>query len=289
MKRYDAHIHIESSVFSQESLLARLQQAGLYGGVIISQPPEEAVFPGGVSFAERLDNVLALTKNQPERLFPALWVHPNEDNPFEKVREAAEKGIMAFKIICDSFYPAEEDCLRLATEMARLKKPVIFHSGILWDGGVTSQYNRPLLFEALLPIAGLRFCMAHCAWPWIDECIALYGKFLNALTFGKKNTAEMFLDLTPGTPRIYRKELMEKLFLVGYDVQGNIMFGTDCDTEDYNVEWAESWQTIDDALYKELGLRGDVVENIYTKNLLRFLGRGQQGHSYKLPLTSVID
>lgn len=28
----------------------------------------------------------------------------------------------------------------------------------------------------------------------------------------------MFLDLTPGTPEIYRRDLLTKLFTIGYDV-----------------------------------------------------------------------
>ncbi len=289
MRRLDAHIHIESPIYSQQALLARLQQAGMDGGVLISQPPEEAVFPGGVPFEKRLANVLELAEGQPQRLFPALWIHPLEDSPLEKAREAAQRGIVAFKIICDSFYPGDEACLRLAAEMAKLQKPVIFHAGILWDGGVTSKYNRPLLFEELLPIEGLRFSMAHCAWPWIDECLAVYGKFLNSLVFGEKNTAEMFMDLTPGTPRIYRKELIEKLFTIGYDVGANLMFGTDCYTEDYNVQWCVDWQEIDDALYTSLALPEEVLQQVYEKNLLRFLGLAEGDYTHKLPRTSVVD
>ncbi len=289
MRRLDAHIHIESPVFSQRELLKRFARAGLDGGVLISEPPEEAVLPRGAPFATRLEHVLKLAEGQPERLFPALWIHPLEDSPLEKAREAAERGIAAFKIICDRFYPGDEACLRLAAEIAKLQKPIIFHSGILWDGGVTSKYNRPILFEELLPIGGLRFSLAHCSWPWIDECIALYGKFLNSLALGKDGSAEMFMDLTPGTPRIYRKELIEKLFTVGYDVAGNLMFGTDCNTEDYNVEWCRSWQRIDDALYDGLGLLQDVREQVYEKNLLRFLGRSAAAHVHKLPRTGVED
>ena len=66
-------------------------------------------------------------------------------------------------------------------EIAKLNVPVIFHTGILWDGRVSSNYNRPLHWESLLPITNLRFSMGHCSWPWVDECIALYGKFLKSV------------------------------------------------------------------------------------------------------------
>ena len=75
---------------------------------------------------------------------------------------------------------------------------------------------------------GLRFALAHVSWPWVDECLAVYGKFLNALTRRRELSVEMFIDTTPGTPRIYRQEVLTKLMTIGYDVEHNILFGTDC-------------------------------------------------------------
>ena len=129
---------------------------------------------------------------------------------------------MAFKVICANFYVYEEKSLELIREIAKLNKPIMFHTGILWDGLVSSNYNRPMNWEALLHIEGLRFSMGHCSWPWIDECIAMYGKFLDAKRRGQ-NTAEMYFDITPGTPDIYRHELFYKMFNIGYDVKNNIL------------------------------------------------------------------
>ena len=112
--------------------------------------------------------------------------------------------------------------------------------------------------------------MGHCSWPWIDECIALYGKFLNA---ERENHAEMFFDLTPGTPEIYRRELLTKLFTIGYDVPDNIMFGTDCDGEKYSVKWAKKWIDMDNEIYSSLKIPQNLINKIYFENLLRFLGK----------------
>lgn len=40
--------------------------------------------------------------------------------------------------------------------------------------------------------------------------------------------------ITLGTHKIYREELLTKLFSVGYDVENNIMFGTDSLLTEYN-------------------------------------------------------
>lgn len=288
MKILDGHIHLDSAQFSRQGLLERFAQAGVDGGVIFSQPPTEAVMSYSAPFDDRLRRVLALTEGSGGALVPALWIHPHEPDACERAKVAARQGIMAFKMICDSYYPYEDDCLTLVRTIAALGKPIIFHSGILWDGGVTSQYNRPLHFEALIQVPKLRFSLAHCAWPWHDECIALYGKFLNTMAQNRACSAEMFFDLTPGTPKFYRRDLLQKLFGVGYDVRHNILFGSDCNVADYNVDWVKSWRAIDDGLYDELDVPADTRQCIYADNLLRFLGLGEATVSHAYPLTGLL-
>ena len=212
MKIYDMHIHTRIGKPDPEDILKKMEAAGVYGGCLFSVRPREINYETGLDFEERLANLLEWTRGYEGRLFPVLWIHPDEENLIENIHKAVNAGVMGFKIICNNFYIYEERCLEILREIAKLNKPVIFHSGILWDGTVSSNYNRPLNWESLIDIEGLRFSMGHCSWPWIDECIAMYGKFLNALS--RKNTAEMFLDITPGTPEIYRKELLTKLFTI---------------------------------------------------------------------------
>ncbi|MBR5140515.1 MAG: DUF5596 domain-containing protein, partial [Clostridia bacterium] len=180
-------------------------------------------------------------------------------------------GVAAFKMICQDYYVYDEPSMTVLKEIARLGKPVIFHTGILWDGAVSSNYNRPLNWEHLLDIDGLKFSLGHCSWPWIDECVALYGKFLNALNNGKN--AEMFFDITPGTPEIYRKELFTKLYYAGYNSGDNIMFGTDSNANKYRAEWVGPWLDIDRKILDELGVSLENREKMYHDNLLRFLGK----------------
>jgi len=271
MKVYDMHIHAWNTAPDPELLLARMEETGVYGGCVFSNWPEEANAAAGTPFEVRLNEVLSWTKGHEDRLFPVLWIHPYEENIIEKLHIAVSRGICAFKIICTDFHVSEERCLAVLREIASLDKPVFFHSGILWDGTVSSGFNRPLNWEALLDVKGLRFSMGHCSWPWIDECIALYGKFLNAQT--TKETAEMFLDVTPGTPEIYREELWKKLYTVGYDTGDNLLFGTDSSANDYNPQWAGKWLGIDGKILDALGVSRLNREKLYHDNLMRFLGR----------------
>ncbi len=283
MKILDMHIHSRNTEITPEKLLSEMEKAGIYGGCVFSNHPVEALMEGGSSFEERLNETLSWCKGYEDRLFPVIWIHPYEDNIIEKVRIASKQGVCAFKIICHDFYVYEDKVLEVLKEIARLGKPVILHSGILWDGRASSEYNKPLNFEALINIEGLRFSMGHCSWPWIDECIALYGKFLNALN--SRSTAEMFFDITPGTPEIYRKELLTKLYTIGYNVGDNVMFGTDSYSGDYSSAWAKKWLDTDRRILLDLGVSKKNIEKLYYGNLLRFLGKTDVEAEKSAPVT----
>ena len=282
MNIFDMHIHIWECDPEPASLLKHMGDAGGYGGCILSRPPGAYSETLGRGFEERLKEVLDFCAYADDRLFPILWVHPDEENAADIIRIAAQKGICGYKIICNNFYIHEERCLEMMRLMASLNKPVIFHTGILWDGQVSSQYNHPSNFEALLRIEGLRFSMGHCSWPWVDDCIALYGKFMNAYNYSNDN-AEMFFDLTPGTPEIYREDLLKKLFTLGYDVENNVMFGTDNLADSYSVDWASNWLYIDSNLMDQYGVSKAVRQKVYHHNLLRFLGKIDETVTHNAP------
>ena len=280
MKRFDMHIHCHEAPVDPEKLLAQMDACGIYGGVLFSHYPKESQ-PDGFDAETRMNQVLDICRDYPDRLFPVLWIHPHEPNALDVAEEAVRRGIMGFKMICDNYYVSDPDSMALVRKIAELDKPIFFHSGILWFGGDSSKYNRPLNWECLVDIKGLRFSLGHCSWPWIDECIALYGKFLNAYANGMG--AEMFFDTTPGTPAIYRRELLTKLYTVGYDVADNVFFGTDCSADQYNPSWAAKWMQTDGAILEELGADEEIFQKMYQDNLLRFLGLKQRDFVHTSP------
>ncbi|MBR2983089.1 MAG: hypothetical protein IKC80_07645, partial [Kiritimatiellae bacterium] len=125
-----------------------------------------------------------------------------------------------------------------------------------------------------LAVPGLRFALAHISWPWCDECIAVYGKLLNAILKRGSEVPEMFIDTTPGTPKIYRRDALVKLYTVGYDIRDHIMFGSDCRVMNYNTKWTKDWLDFDDGVYAELGLDDGWIDSIYRKSLERYLFGG---------------
>lgn len=271
---YDAHIHLDRPNYEDkktadgEQILSRMAEAGIYGGSVISERPEG--FWGNVNDGHtQLENVLSACEGYRDRLFPVLWIHPDQKDLNDLIREADECGIVAFKCICNNFYIYEDKGIKMLEAVAKTGKPILFHSGILWDDSPSAQYNRPLNWEPLCTIPNLRFVLAHCSWPWTDECIALFGKFLaNHLKHPELNN-EMYIDLTPGTPVSYRRDLLTKLLHCGYDVEHNILWGTDNRAYDYNGAWARKWLNIDNALMDELFIDEETRELIFHKNIKR--------------------
>jgi len=263
----DGHVHIREMGGDAAVTLEGMARAGVDGGTIISVSPPCFSGREADDSAERLDDVLRWTDGN-DRLFPFFWIDPTEPSALEQVARAAERGVAGFKVICDHFYPGDDRPMEVFGAIAKTGRPLLCHSGILWDHKASGRFCRPVGFEPLMGLDGLRFALAHMSWPWIDECIAVYGKCLAA----GRGKAEMFVDVTPGTPAIYRREALTKLFTVGYDVEHNVVFGTDCNANAYHAEWAAQWIERDRGIYGELGLSGEVQANVFGGNLLRFVG-----------------
>lgn len=269
MKIFDMHIHATNTQPDSKLLLNRMEAAGIWGGCVFSNPPVEQHDQewSGSDFETRMRELNLWTRDSSNRLFPVLWIHPKEDGIFEKIETAAERGVVAFKMICADYFVYDDRCMQVLSKIASLDKPVIFHSGVLYDGLPSSQYNRPVNWEALLGIENIRFSMGHCSWPWYDECLALYGKLRHARRVGKK--IHCFLDLTPGTPMAYREDLFRKMF--SFVSEEDILFGTDCCAGDYDVAHAKKWLDFDGSLMDSLKIATPAREKIYNDNLFRFL------------------
>jgi predicted TIM-barrel fold metal-dependent hydrolase len=269
----DTHVHIHAGPVEQARFISQLTAAGVDGCVLLSTPPKCCSAVGATRQpADRLAHLLEWTKGQAS-LYPFYWVDPTEADAQEQVAQAVQAGVSGFKIMCNHFYPGDKQAMPTYHAIAQAGKPILFHSGILWDGRASSKFNRPSEWEAMLDVPKLRFALAHISWPWVDECLAVYGKFLSALRSRSDLSCEMFIDVTPGTPQIYRHEALTKLFTIGYDVKKNVLFGTDGVTQEYHPEWAASWIKRDNEIYDQLGLAAEIRQNVFNKNLLRFMGK----------------
>ena len=277
--RYDAHTHVYPGDPDPDRLVKSFADAGLVGGVVFSRCPNGWQVPGArlLPPEEAMDNVIAWCSGSPS-IYPFYWIDPAADNAVELVDMAVEKGIYGFKVIRGAEMPVDPKALKAYRRMAEKGKPITFHTGILWDGRDSSDYFRPANWEGLLEAPHLRFALAHVSWPWCDECVAVYGKMLNAIVRRGLEVPEMFIDTTPGTPKLYRRDALAKVFTVGYDVSEHVMYGTDCRVDRYNVGWSRDWQRTDDAILSDLGLGADRLDDYYRRGLRRFLFGGDNSN-----------
>ncbi len=268
----DGHTHLTSEEGKPQELLDNLKIAGLDGAVVLSLPPSSLrkLFPT-LPPTERLDHLFYWTDTS-QTLYPFYFLDPTDDDAMDQIHLAVDRGVMGFKVMCDHYYPAEPKAVEAFGEIAAAGKPILFHSGILFDGKDSSNYNRPGNFEALLEIKDLKFALAHISWPWCDECLAVYGKFESALEQRKDLSVEMFIDTTPGTPPIYRRDALTKLFTIDYELKDNVFFGTDNKTNDYNCDYARELILRDNEICDSLNLDEQTRKKAYSENLLRFLG-----------------
>lgn len=270
----DGHIHLLSGADDRSVFRRKLQRAGIAGGIVMSLPPP--CFPQlapRAPAAARLAGVLDWCRGD-ARLFPFFWIDPLERGALKQVADAVCAGIRGFKVITDRFDPGDPRAMRIYLAIAAAQRPILFHSGILWDGKPSSAHTRPVNFEPLMNVAGLRFALAHIGWPWCEELVAVYGKLLNAHSLRRDGTAELFIDVTPGTPPIRREAALTLLFKAGYDVESNVFFGADCRAGDYHGHWVRDWIRRDNRIYRKLGLTAAVLRKIYMGNLLRFIEGG---------------
>lgn len=276
MKIYDCHIHARAAKPEPILLLERMEEAGVWGGCIFSNRPQRYNGYTGTSLEERIEELKLWTKDYEGRLIPILWIHPYEAHVNEYIRMAKDLGIRGFKIICNDFFIYEPKCLNVLAEVAKTGLPMFFHSGILYPSKepyslCSSQYNRPLNWEALINVEGLRFSMGHCSWPWLDECIALWGE-VNSFRENGFSTTQLFLDATPGAHGCYRDDLFKKIYTLGWGMENDVMFGRDTYADDYDVQWTKDLIAQDTAIFKGLGVSEELKAQYFRENLMRFLG-----------------
>ena len=269
----DGHIHLVPGEGRPDELGSALHDAGVEGGVLNSRPPASfGRHSDPMPAPARLDGLVEWTRALP-RLAPFFWIDPTEPDATDQVARAVECDTAGFKVIPNRHAVGDPRAMATYREIAGAGRPILFHCGILWDGCPSSARSRPVEFEALLEVPGLRFALAHVGWPWCDELIAVYGKFQMARRSRPDARVEMFIDTTPGTPPVYRREVLEKLFTVGYDVEDNVFFGTDGTAPGYDARWAREWIDRDRGIMAALGLSDAAADKVFAGNLKRFLAR----------------
>lgn len=143
-------------------------------------------------------------------------------------------------------------------EAARdLGVPVLVHTGttglgagLPGGGGITLHQSNPMLLDAVAArFPDLQIVMAHPAWPWQDEQLAV--------ALHKPNT---WIDLSGWSPRRFSPDLVRN---IRGPLQDRVLFGTDYPFLTH-AQWLDAWATLD--------VPDDVTEKVLLANARRLLG-----------------
>lgn len=276
----DCHVHMEGKdMFSPKELLSGMDKAGVDRMVALSYPPPVVVWgkkPDTPPVRESVDILSRLVAGTGERVIPFVWVDPSLPDCLDNIRYAIEeKKFKGVKMIPTVWYPYEERVWPVYELVRQYRAPILFHSGIIWMYGDASRRCRPANYEIMMKYPDVRFALAHCSWPWTDECIAVSGKF-NAMvrTGDLPQGRQMYIDMTPGTPVSYRKDVFKRMFsMPDYRFQEQIIFGSDSRVQDFcrNPRVQEVIRR-DKAILKGLHLSRKIQDAYFHGNFEKYLG-----------------
>lgn len=230
MRIWDCHCHARGDE-KGEDVLRCMDKAGVDRINLFSRYPGEK--QNGEFSREDVrrsaEHVAKVQAADPDRIFGLLWAEPRAPGITEEIEYAlGDLGLHGIKMIPDHWSPCDELLFPVYEKMQALGKPIQFHSGILYGFGDSSRFCRPVLYEALVNFPGLRFSLAHISWPWVDECIAVFGRFRAAAGY-KTPDCRMWVDTCRGTPDAWREEALRKA--IPFCGMERLMFGVDTNPE----------------------------------------------------------
>lgn len=220
----DAHLHCSGAERADEVLRA-LDDARVDVAVLLAPFLSEGFSLDDPESLVRANEHLArLVRGRADRLVGFAVVDPRDREAPSRLRHAIETlGLAGAKMVPTGWYPYDADVQPVFAEARRLGIPLLFHSGIFIDGR-SGRFCRPTFFEALRDHPGLKVCLAHLGWPWVDEAIAV-GLIDRILGVAADESMFRF-DISFGPPPPYRREaLAHALEVLGPEL---LQFGSDC-------------------------------------------------------------
>ena len=178
----------------------------------------------------------------------------------QEVQSCADMGLrgmkfqqasQGFQLTNPRFFPIYEAC-------ARLDLPVIFHTGTTaiaagtpGGGARMLEYCRPIPYidDLAARYPQLRIIMAHPAWPWHDEQLAVL-----------RHKGNVYMDLSGWAPKYFPASTVHDANTL---VQDKVFFGSD-----FPVLTPERWL----AEFAALPIKETVRPKILLRNAAKFLG-----------------
>jgi predicted TIM-barrel fold metal-dependent hydrolase len=121
-------------------------------------------------------------------------VDPSQVDAAENLEFAVRRlGLRGLKLApaMQGFWPDDPSVRPVYQKAAELGIPILFHAGMSWEPGSRLAYGQPLRFESIAAdFPELRIVLAHLAWPWVAEAVALALKYPNVYL----DTSALYFD-----------------------------------------------------------------------------------------------
>ena len=208
------------------------------------------------------DYVAELVNAHPEQFIGFATVDPwKEDRAVAELERAVTQlGLKGLKLhpIHQAFFPDDTRFYPLYEKCVELGIPVLFHSGFAaagigmpGGGGMKLKYAAPIphIDDIAADFPGLTVIMAHPAWPWVEEQIAV--------ALHKPN---VYIDLSGWAPRYIPQQLIHE---ANTRLQDKVLFGSD-----FPYLPPDRWLSG----FDQLEVRDEVRPKILLENAKRVLG-----------------
>ena len=277
----DSHVHVgffeEMNISDQQHVynmnMMGLYKTGLesvqglfnrcdYAGIdkVILLPMDLTTTTGGCVGTN--EQVKKLVEEYPERFIGFASVDPNREDALEVLEYAFKdlklKGLKLHPSK-QHFYPDDPKMDEIYRMCIKYNRPITFHGGMSVEPDTLSKYAHPMRFEeTAYRFPELRMCIAHFAWPWVQEMCMLMLKYSNVYT----DTALLYFDNAP--------EFYHQVFSVDMGprwiertFRHQVMYGSD----DPRLEQIRMIDAI-----REMPLRKSTLDMILGQNALAFIG-----------------
>ena len=205
----------------------------------------------------------------PSRLLGFAWIEPTLSEAVAHVQLAADRGLPGVKMIPDHWYPYEERLFPVYEKIQEVRRPLLFHSGILFGNMDSSRFCRPAFYEVMLHFPKVKFALAHISWPWTDECLAVAGRMRAAAGWHTPERNQMYVDITRGTPGFYRPDALDKaLKYLGLE---RLIYGSDDHAPGELVYSRRGVDADREIICQQLGRSAEDFDKIARQNLAAFL------------------
>jgi predicted TIM-barrel fold metal-dependent hydrolase len=198
-----------------------------------------------------------------ERFIGFASVDPHQPDAPAKLKCAIEDlGLRGLKLApgIQEFYPNDPVLYALYEKAQELGIPILFHAGMTWEPRAKAEYGRPIYFEDVAyDFPELRIVLAHLAWPWVLEAVALALKYPNVYL----DTSALYFD----NPKDFIHFAMAEQVPVTVwerSLRKQLVFGS-------NYPRVEIKNMA--AAVRSLGLSQGCLELVFRGNAERFLGK----------------